>query len=232
MLMTILFYIIVIAFALIVILWSVSEMMHNWQIGAVSTIIYAIGVIALLVRMIAAMVTGQLLSLDGLLSIFSFCFGLCCCYLQFSLMGTMIAPLSAFLLIALEMSDRFLQGFDYWLPMVGTVAQPWMRPALVLAMVGLAIGTAGVMLAIMAFFRKRSTNENTNPMIVGVTMRMPRHAARLVILALLLLTLAMILYGFWCQILYGVFWVRQPLFVVIAAGWMLLFGIKGLWLER
>lgn len=232
MLMTILFYLIVICFALIVILWSISEMMHNWQFGAITSIIYVVGVIVLLVRMIAVLVTGQFMSLNGLLAIFSFVFGLCCCYLQFSLMGTMIAPLSAFLLIAIEMSDRFLKSFDFWLPTVQSGVEPWIRPAVVCAIIGFAFAIATIMLGIIAFLRRRGTNENTNPMIVSVTMKMFHVFARFLLLALFILTLALMFYGIYCQTLFGVIWLGQPLFVLVVVGWLVLFSIKVLWMER
>lgn len=229
--MTVLFYIIVICFAIAVITWSISEIAHNWQMSAVTSLAYAIGVLALLIRLIASVVTGQLITLEGLLAVFSFVLGLFCLVLQFVLMGTMIGPLSAFLLIAVEMSPKVLGTLADWLPETSNYNQPWLIPAVVLAMIGLAVAVSGVVLSMMFFFRKRSINKGTNAVVVEVTFKMPRIFLCLLLLGMLLLSLALIFYAFWCRTIFGVFWVTQPLFVVVGIAWMAILGIKMLKLE-
>ena len=52
MLMTVLFYIIAVCLALVVILWSASELLHIWQAGVLMSLVQLLAAVALLVRLV------------------------------------------------------------------------------------------------------------------------------------------------------------------------------------
>ena len=52
MLMTILFDVIVVCFALALICWSASELLHIWQAGVIMSLIFLVGTLALFVRLV------------------------------------------------------------------------------------------------------------------------------------------------------------------------------------
>lgn len=158
MLMTVLFYIIVVCLALAVITWSASELLHIWQAGVLMSLVQLLAVLALAVRLVACGIGGTLLRGDDLWGVFGFVLALAALYLHFRLMGTMMVPISALVLLVLEVC-RFLgklPGLDWLLPMLGRNLEPWGGAAVVLLMIGLALALETLILAVPAYLRTRS----------------------------------------------------------------------------
>ena len=103
MLMTVLFYIIAVCLALVLIGWSASELMHIWQAGAVMSLVYLLTAIVMIVRLVIVCVRGDALTSGGAWCIFALTLVVVALYMHFRLFGTMIVPLSALLLLVLEM---------------------------------------------------------------------------------------------------------------------------------
>ena len=72
MLMTILFDVIVVCFALALICWSASELLHIWQAGVIMSLIFLVGTLALFVRLVVVCVSGNVLVDDNIWTIFTF----------------------------------------------------------------------------------------------------------------------------------------------------------------
>lgn len=158
MLMTVLFYIIAVCLALVVILWSASELLHIWQAGVLMSLVQLLAAVALLVRLVVCGVRGTLLSGDDLWCVFGFVFIAVALYLHFRLMGTMTAPISALILLVLEVARYLgqLPALSGMLPMLARNLVPWGGAAVVLMMIGLALALLALILAVPTFLRTRS----------------------------------------------------------------------------
>ena len=251
MLMTVLFYIIVVCFALALIAWSASELMHVWQAGVIMSLLFLVGTVALVVRLVAQAITGDVLAGEGIWMLFALVFAAACLYLHFRLFGTMVMPVAAVILVALEM----LQHMGRWpalgiaLPLEG---QPWLGAAIALAMIGLALALACAILAVSVLSRRGRLSEaerleaaleeiedeaafrahSLRVQFIDVTRRMPRVLSHLAWWALAALTFALGAYVLWCNTLFGSYWIWQPLFALAAAAWVLLFCGKDMLFAR
>ena len=125
MLMAILFDVIVVCFALALICWSASELLHIWQAGVIMSLIFLVGTLALFVRLVVVCVSGNVLVDDNIWTIFTFTFAVMALYLHFRLFGTMIMPAASVLLVVVEM----LQHVGFW-PQLGFAfdisGEPWL----------------------------------------------------------------------------------------------------------
>lgn len=251
MLMTVLFYIIVVCFALALIGWSASELLHIWQAGVVMSLLFLVGTVALLVRLVAQAVTGDVLVGMGIWMIFSFVFAAACLYLHFRLFGTMVMPVAAAVLVVLEM----LQHVGRW-PDIGIAfsleGQPWLGAAIALAMVGLAMALAAAILAVSVLSRRGRLAEaerleesldafedeaafrahSLRVQFIDVSRKMPRVLSHLAWWALAALSFALGAYVLWCYTLFGIYWAWQPLFALAALVWVLLFAGKDMLFAR
>lgn len=245
MVATILFDVIVVCFALALIAWSASELLHIWQAGVIMSLIFLIGTVALLVRLVMTCVQGDVLVSDGIWTIFAFAFAVIIAYLHFRLFGTMLMPAASAILVVLEM----LVHLGYW-PQIGFLgavsSQPWLAPAIVLAMVGLAFSVAYVLLGVSLFSRRGRlaaaekaeaemediTDEaafrahSLRVQFIGVTKSMMRVFSHLGWWTLVVLSFAIGGYVLWCHTLYSLYWMWQPLFAVVALAWLIVFVCK------
>ncbi len=242
MLMTILFDVIVVCFALALICWSASELLHIWQAGVIMSLIFLVGTLALLVRLVVVCVSGNVLVDDNIWTIFTFTFAVMALYLHFRLFGTMIMPAASVLLVVVEM----LQHVGLW-PQLGFAfdisGEPWLDSAVVLAMVGLGIALACVLLGASTLSRRGRLAEaerieaelkeipdeaafrahSLRLQFIDVSRKMPCMLSHLGWWALAILSFAIGGFVLWCYTRYGIYWAWQPLFALSALVWALLF---------
>ena len=103
MLMTVLFYIIVVCFALSLIGWSAGELFHQWQLSAGASLLFFVGSAALLVRLVVVCGTDDVLYGNNIWVIFTFAFATTVLYLHFRIFGTMLLPLASAIILVEEM---------------------------------------------------------------------------------------------------------------------------------
>lgn len=242
MLMTILFDVIVVCFALALICWSTSELLHIWQAGVIMSLIFLVGTLALFVRLVVVCVSGNVFSDDNIWTIFTFTFAVMALYLHFRLFGTMIMPAASVLLVVVEM----LSHVGFW-PQLGFAfdisGEPWLGSAVVLAMVGLGIALACVLLGASTLSRRGRLAEaerieaeleeipdeaafrahSLRLQFIDVSRKMPRMLSHLGWWALAILSFAIGGFVLWCYTRYGIYWAWQPLFALSALVWALLF---------
>lgn len=251
MLMTVLFYIIVVCLALVLIAWSVSEWMHVWQAGAVMSLLYLLTAVVMIVRLVIVCVRGDALTSGGAWCIFALALVVTALYMHFRLFGTMIVPLSALLLLVLEMCLALgkLPGIDFWLQMVYRPMVPWGKSAVVLMMIGLGLAVGCLLLAVPTLWRTRNlaareaaeaakeVDDDNNAVldeaqlrkrmlqkqIDDVTRKMPRVLSHFAWWALVVLSFALGAYVLWCHTLFGVYWLWQPLISLVVVAWVALF---------
>lgn len=222
-LMTVLFYAILACFAVTILAWCVSEWMKKWQAGVLVGAASALGVLLLLVQLVVLFVRGEGMTSAGLYSICGFVLALSTCYMHFRLMGTGVAPLAAIFILALESGTRFAPTLDALLPVVAKFDAPWVQQACVLAAVGIGLAISYGLLAGISARRQRNLEEETNELDKYVSNSMPKMVSHFGWWAIVALSFALGAYMLWCQTLYGVFWIWQPLMAVLAAVWLLLF---------
>lgn len=261
MLMTVLFYIIAVCLALVLIGWSASELMHIWQAGAVMSLVYLLTAVVMIVRLVIVCVRGDALTSGGAWCIFALTLVVAALYMHFRLFGTMIVPLSALVLLILEMCLYLgkLPGINFWLPMVYRTLAPWGKSAVVLMMIGLGIAVACLLLAVPTWWRVRNlaareaaeaakddaAAENDEPLSEAairarmlqkqtddVTRKMPRVLSHFAWWALAVLSFALGAYVLWCHTLYGVYWLWQPVTALAVVAWVLLFIGKDMLFAR
>lgn len=242
MLMTILFDVIVVCFALALICWSASELLHIWQAGVIMSLIFLVGTLALFVRLVVVCVSGNVLVDDNIWTIFTFTFAVMALYLHFRLFGTMIMPAASVLLVVVEM----LSHIGFW-PQLGFAfdisGEPWLGSAVVLSMVGLGIALACVLLGASTLSRRGRLAEaerieaeleeipdeaafrahSLRLQFIDVSRKMPRMLSHLGWWALAILSFAIGGFVLWCYTRYGIYWAWQPLFALSALVWALLF---------
>ena len=242
MLMTILFDVIVVCFALALICWSASELLHIWQAGVTMSLIFLVGALALFVRLVVVCVSGNVLADDNIWTIFTFTFAVMALYLHFRLFGTMIMPAASVLLVVVEM----LSHVGFW-PQLGFAfdisGEPWLGSAVVLSMVGLGIALACVLLGASTLSRRGRLAEaerieaeleeipdeaafrahSLRLQFIDVSRKMPRMLSHLGWWALAILSFAIGGFVLWCYTRYGIYWAWQPLFALSALVWALLF---------
>lgn len=242
MLMTILFDVIVVCFALALICWSASELLHIWQAGVIMSLIFLVGTLALFVRLVVVCVSGNVLVDDNIWTIFTFTFAVMALYLHFRLFGTMIMPAASVLLVVVEM----LSHVGFW-PQLGFAfdisGEPWLGSAVVLSMVGLGIALACVLLGASTLSRRGRLAEaerieaeleeipdeaafrahSLRLQFIDVSRKMPRMLSHLGWWALAILSFAIGGFVLWCYTRYGIYWAWQPLFALSALVWALLF---------
>lgn len=242
MLMTILFDVIVVCFALALICWSASDLLHIWQAGVIMSLIFLVGTLALFVRLVVVCVSGNVLVDDNIWTIFTFTFAVMALYLHFRLFGTMIMPAASVLLVVVEM----LSHIGFW-PQLGFAfdisGEPWLGSAVVLSMVGLGIALACVLLGASTLSRRGRLAEaerieaeleeipdeaafrahSLRLQFIDVSRKMPRMLSHLGWWALAILSFAIGGFVLWCYTRYGIYWAWQPLFALSALVWALLF---------
>lgn len=242
MLMTILFDVIVVCFALALICWSASELLHIWQAGVIMSLIFLVGTLALFVRLVVVCVSGNVLVDDNIWTIFTFTFAVMALYLHFRLFGTMIMPAASVLLVVVEM----LSHVGFW-PQLGFAfdisGEPWLGSAVVLSMVGLGIALACVLLGASTLSRRGRLAEaerieaeleeipdeaafrahSLRLQFIEVSRKMPCMLSHLGWWALAILSFAIGGFVLWCYTRYGIYWAWQPLFALSALVWALLF---------
>lgn len=251
MLMTILFDVIVVCFALALICWSASELLHIWQAGVIMSLIFLVGTLALFVRLVVVCVSGNVLVDDNIWTIFTFTFAVMALYLHFRLFGTMIMPAASVLLVVVEM----LSHIGFW-PQLGFAfdisGEPWLGSAVVLSMVGLGIALACVLLGASTLSRRGRLAEaerieaeleeipdeaafrahSLRLQFIDVSRKMPRMLSHLGWWALAILSFAIGGFVLWCYTRYGIYWAWQPLFALSALVWALLFVGKDMLFVR
>ena len=251
MLMTILFDVIVVCFALALICWSASELLHIWQAGVIMSLIFLVGTLALFVRLVVVCVSGNVLVDDNIWTIFTFTFAVMALYLHFRLFGTMIMPAASVLLVVVEM----LSHVGFW-PQLGFAfdisGEPWLGSAVVLSMVGLGIALACVLLGASTLSRRGRLAEaerieaeleeipdeaafrahSLRLQFIDVSRKMPRMLSHLGWWALAILSFAIGGFVLWCYTRYGIYWAWQPLFALSALVWALLFVGKDMLFVR
>lgn len=242
MLMTILFDVIVVCFALALICWSASELLHIWQAGVIMSLIFLVGTLALFVRLVVVCVSGNVLVDDNIWTIFTFTFAVMALYLHFRLFGTMIMPAASVLLVVVEM----LVHLGYW-PQIGFAgdisSEPWLDTAVVLAMIGLGMALACALLGASTLSRRGRLAEaerieaeleeipdeaafrahSLRLQFINVSRKMPCMLSHLGWWALAILSFAIGGFVLWCYTRYGIYWAWQPLFALSALVWALLF---------
>lgn len=260
MLMTVLFYIIVVCLALVLIAWSVCEWMHVWQAGAVMSLLALLTAVVMIVRLVIVCVRGDALASGGAWCIFALTLVVAALYMHFRLFGTMIVPLSALLLLVLEMCLYLgkLPGIDFWLQMVYRPLEPWGSSAVVLMMIGLGLAAACLLLAVPTLLRTRNlaareaaeaardTADSDDAVLDeallrermlqkqtdDVTRKMPRVLSHFAWWALVILSFALGAYVLWCHTLFGVYWLWQPLLTLVVVTWVALFVGKDMLFVR
>lgn len=242
MLLTVLFYIIACSFALALIAWSAGEMLHQWQLSACSSLLFGVGTFALLVRLVVVCVTDDVRQGNNIWVIFTFALAVMALYLHFRLFGTMLLPGAALIIVGIEM----LQHMGHW-SQIGIAfnleGEPWLGGAVVLASVGLAFSLAWLFLALSTLNRRRRLAEaerleaelddfpdeaafrahTLRVQFIDVSRKMQRTASHLGWWCLAILSFAIAGFALWCNARYGVYWLRQPLFVTTAFAWLVLF---------
>lgn len=225
-LMMVLFYAIIGCFVVTILAWCVSEWLKKWQAGVLVGAASALGVVVLLVQLVALFVKGSGMTTAGLFAVAGFTIALSTCYMHFRLMGTGVAPLGAIVVLAFESGTRFAPGLEAWLPLVSGFDAPWMKSACVLTAVGIGLALAYMLLGAISCRRHRHLEQETNELDKFVAEAMPKMVSPFGWWALVALSFALGAYMLWCQTLYGVFWIWQPLFVVLAIVWLLVFLAK------
>ena len=157
--------------------------------------------------------------------------------------GGIIALLAAsVLLVVVEM----LSHVGFW-PQLGFAfdisGEPWLGSAVVLAMVGLGIALACVLLGASTLSRRGRLAEaerieaeleeipdeaafrahSLRLQFIDVSRKMPRMLSHLGWWALAILSFAIGGFVLWCYTRYGIYWAWQPLFALSALVWALLF---------
>lgn len=240
--MTVLFYIIVVCFALSLIGWSAGELFHHWQLSAGASLLYFVGSAALLVRLVVVCVKDDVLHGHNIWAIFTFVFAIIVLYLHFRIFGTMILPLASAIILIVEM----LQHLSLW-PQLGILVdlhtQPWLDHALVLAMIGLALALAWLFLSVSLLSRRGRLAEakrleaayeefaddadfrahSLRVQFIDATRSMQRLCSHLGWWTLTILSFAIGGFVLWCYTCYGVYWLWQPVFALSALAWVLLF---------
>lgn len=222
-LMTVLYYAIFACFAVTILAWCVSEWMKKWQAGVLVGAASALGVLLLLVQLVILFVRGEGMTTAGLFTVCGFVLALSTCYMHFRLMGTGVAAFAAIIVLALESATRFAPNLDVLLPMVAQFDAPWMQQACVLTAVGMGLALAYGALALISAKRHHNLEEETNELDKYVTESMPKMVSHFGWWAIVALSFAIGAYMLWCQTLYGVFWIWQPLVAVLAGVWLLVF---------
>lgn len=232
MVMTVLFYAVIALFALVLVAMLANKLLHMWQAGVLMGGLYVIGTLILLAQMIVTIIQGYTMTTMGLLSIFAFVIALCGCYIHFRVAGTMIAPISAVIILLVEVLPQFLPALPAWMPLVRSLMEPWIVSATVLAAIGFAVATAYALLAAITFVRVRRIDDDTNELIVAATLKMPKMVSHFGWWSLVALSFAMGAYILWCHTIFGAYWLWQPYFAATAVVWLLVFVAKDLFMLR
>lgn len=226
MVMNVVFYAILLCAALTVLAWCVSQWLNKWQAGVFVGVAAGLAVVALLVQMIAVCVSGQVMTVEGILAIGAFVFALSTCYMHFRLMGSGVAPIAAIIILLCEMGIRFSPSLAVVLSMETQLDAPWIKQAFVLFAVGLGLALAYMILGVITELRFRRMSEETSELDKYVTELMPKMASHFGWWALFILSFALGAYLLWSQTLYGVYWIWQPIFVILVVVWLIVFIAK------
>lgn len=226
MVMNIVFYAILLCAALTVLAWCVSQWLNKWQAGVFVGVAAGLAVVALLVQMIAICVSGQVMAVEGILAISAFVFALSTCYMHFRLMGSGVAPIAAIIILLCEIGIRFSSSLAVALFMETQLDAPWIKQAFVLFAVGLGLALAYMLLGVITELRFRRMSETTSELEKYVTELMPKMVSHFGWWALFILSFALGAYLLWSQTLYGVYWIWQPIFVILVVVWLIVFIAK------
>lgn len=219
---------IVVLFALALIAWSLSEMIHNVTAGLAMTALFALGTVVNLVMIIYCMVTKGVQNEKTLLAILLFALSGCVLYFHMRLMGTMVAPVAAVCVVALQMVSNMsiMPAIHDFLPFVDIASQPWINGALVLGVLGLGISLATAILGVVSFTRTKRANDFTSERILAVNKKMPKVVSHFSWWALFVLSLSIGAYAMWCHTLFGPFYIWQPFFALVGGVWIVVFVLK------
>ena len=226
MVMNVVFYAILLCAALTVLAWCVSQWLNKWQAGVFVGVAAGLAVVALLVQMIAICVSGQVMTVEGILAISAFVFALSTCYMHFRLMGSGVAPIAAIIILLCEMGIRFSSSLAVALFMETQLDAPWIKQAFVLFAVGLGLALAYMILGVITELRFHRMSEETSELDKYVTELMPKMVSHFGWWALFILSFALGAYLLWSQTLYGVYWIWQPIFVILVVVWLIVFIAK------
>ncbi len=226
MVMNIVFYAILLCAALTVLAWCVSQWLNKWQAGVFVGVAAGLAVVALLVQMIAICVSGQVMAVEGILAISAFVFALSTCYMHFRLMGSGVAPIAAIIILLCEIGIRFSSSLAVALFMETQLDAPWIKQAFVLFAVGLGLALAYMLLGVITELRFRRMSETTSELEKYVTELMPKMVSHFGWWALFILSFALGAYLLWSQTLYGVYWIWQPIFVILVVVWLIVIIAK------
>ena len=173
MVMNVVFYAVLACAALTVLAWCVSQWLNRWQAGVFVGVAAGLAVVTLLVQMIAICVSGQVMTVDGILAISAFVFALSTCYMHFRLMGSGVAPIAAIIILLCEIGIRFSLSLVVALSMETQLDAPWIKQAFVLFAVGLGLALAYMLLGVITELRFRRMSETTSELEKYVTELMP-----------------------------------------------------------
>ena len=224
MVMNVVFYAVLACATLTALAWCVSQWLNKWQAGVFVGVAAGLAVVALLVQMIAICVSGQVMTVDGILAISAFVFALSTCYMHFRLMGSGVAPIAAIIILLCEIGIRFSSSLVVALSMETQLDAPWIKQAFVLFAVGLTL--AYMLLGVITELRFRRMSEETSELDKYVTELMPKMVSHFGWWALFILSFALGAYLLWSQTLYGVYWIWQPIFVILVVVWLIVFIAK------
>ncbi|MDO4281772.1 MAG: hypothetical protein Q4C56_09090, partial [Peptococcaceae bacterium] len=231
MIETILFFAVIICFALGLIAWSVAELLNKPGVGLLMPLFMVLGLLVMIARLVLYAVNDAVLLENNFWMLFTFAVALSALYLNFRLMGTMLSPVAILVILVVEM----LRGFgympvaDFWLPLEFVLGQPWIAPALALTMLGLGLScTTAILAAIYGVRPKTPPTEEFGPKVVmyNVTLKMPKVLSHLTWWCVGILSLGIGAYGLWCHTLYGAYWFWQPLFMIAILCWLVAFMSK------
>lgn len=226
MVMNVVFYAVLACAALTVLAWCVSQWLNKWQAGVFVGVAAGLAVVALLVQMIAICVSGQVMTVDGILAISAFVFALSTCYMHFRLMGSGVAPIAAIIILLCEIGIRFSSSLVVALSMETQLDAPWIKQAFVLFAIGLGLALAYMLLGVITELRFHRMCEETSEFDKYVTELMPKMVSHFGWWALFILSFALGAYLLWGQTLYGVYWIWQPIFVILVVVWLIVFIAK------
>lgn len=232
LMMTVLFYGAMLCFAVTIAAWCVNVWLNKWQAGVLVGAASVLGAAVLLVQLVLCCINNQGISTGGICSMIAFTLALSACYMHFRLMGTGVAPVAAMVIILIEMAGRFAPDLNVMLPLVSRLDAPWIKPACVLAAVGMGLAVAYLILGLIYVLRKHRQTEETGEIAQFVTEAMPKMVSHFGWWALMVLSFSLGAYLIWCQTLFGMTWIWQPFFGVLAFVWIVVFLAKDVLMMR
>ena len=216
---------IIVLFALVLIAWSMSEMMRMRAAGPIMTALYGLGTVMALVMVVAYEWREGVQSASTILALMLLALTVVSLYVHIRMKSTMVAPISALVVVLMQMSHNMgvFPDLSECLPLLEKVSQPWINASIVLGALGTGMAAACAIVGIVMVVRQKQANAITPDRVLAITAKMPKMLSHLAWWALAFLSFSLGGYFMWCHTLFGHFYFWQPYFAMVSLAWLAIF---------